>query len=220
MGGKSRGVPSKMHNIQLVQIQPKDRLAATLELNLASCLVTGSGEAREIGYWAATQVKGLSPEIFIVSVADVVHVTEGSTLVTASLNRTWQDDESLTGSETVARHQMNIMETREGQRVLLTGVCSIKPIDGKIVQTTLWESDQFILPEKRGNARGRKDLAVEPLGQGHIHRTKRRVKGGNKTGLITYPLKDGEVLLKSRMRENLKSGSVRGLIAASGRRWL
>ena len=26
--------------------------------------------------------------------------------------------------------------------------------------------------------------------------------------------------LKSRMRENLKSGSVRGLIAASGRRWL
>jgi hypothetical protein len=45
-------------------------------------------------------------------------------------------------------------------------------------------------------------------------------KGGNKTGLITYPLKGGEVLLKSRMRENLKSGSVRGLIAASGRRWL
>jgi hypothetical protein len=38
--------------------------------------------------------------------------------------------------------------------------------------------------------------------------------------LITYPLKDGEVLLKSRMKENLKSGSVRGLIAASGRRWL
>lgn len=58
------------------------------------------------------------------------------------------------------------------------------------------------------------------MGQGHTHRTKRRVKGGNKTGLIAYPLKEGEVLLKSRMRENLKSGSVRGLIAASGRRWL
>jgi hypothetical protein len=115
---------------------------------------------------------------------------------------------------------MDIMGTREGQSVLLTRVCAIKSIDGKIVQTTLWDSDQFIVPEKRGNARGGKGLAVEPLGQGHIHRTKRQVKGGNKTGLLTYPLKDGEVLLKSRMRENLKSGSVRGLIAASERRWL
>ncbi|MCK4736864.1 MAG: hypothetical protein KAT65_30705 [Methanophagales archaeon] len=33
-------------------------------------------------------------------------------------------------------------------------------------------------------------------------------------------LKGGKVLLKSRRRENLKSCSVRGLIAASGRRWL
>ena len=97
-------------------------------------------------------------------------------------------------------------------------------IDGKIVQKTLWElrsvliklfkrlTDLFIVPEKRGNARGGEDLAVEPFGQGHIHRTKRRVKGGNKTGLITYPLKGGEVLLKSRMRENRKSGSVLGIM--------
>jgi len=77
-----------------------------------------------------------------------------------------------------------------------------------------------VVPEKRGNARGGKGLAVELLGQGHIHRTKRRIKDGNKTGLITYPVNDREVLLKSRMRENLKSGSVRGLIAASGRKWL
>ncbi len=42
---------------------------------------------------------------------------------------------------------------------------------------------------------------------------------GNETGLITYPENDRVVLLKSRMRGNLKSGSVRGLIAASGR-WL
>jgi len=73
---------------------------------------------------------------------------------------------------------------------------------------------------KRGNTLGRKGLAVEPLGQGHIHRTKRQVKDGNKTGLITYQENDRVVLLKSRMRENLKSCSVRGLIAASGRRWL
>jgi hypothetical protein len=81
-------------------------------------------------------------------------------------------------------------------------------------------TDQFIVPETRGNARGGKGLAVEPLGQGHIHRTKRRINDGNKTELITYPLKVRMVLLKSRMRENLKSCSVRGLIAASGRRWL
>ena len=223
-------VPSKIHNSQLVQIQPEERLAATSELNLAFCLVTGSGEAKGMGYWAATQVKGLSPEIFIVPEADVVHLTEGSTLIADSPNLqswniagssgTWRGDASPAGSETVARYQKDIMGTREGQSVLLTGVCAIKPIDGKIVQTTLWESDQFIVPLKRGNARGGKGLAVEPLGQGHIHRTKRRIKDGNKTGLITYPENDREVLLKSRMRENLKSGSVRGLIAASGRRWL
>jgi hypothetical protein len=84
------------------------------------------------------------------------------------------------------------------------------------VQFAMWSA----IGLDEGNACRVKGLAVEPLGQGHIHRTKRRVKGGNKTGLITYLLKDGEVLLKSRTRENLKSGSVRGLIAASGRRWL
>ncbi|MFZ2071795.1 MAG: hypothetical protein WAV32_09430, partial [Halobacteriota archaeon] len=33
--------------------------------------------------------------------------------------------------------------------------------------------DQLIVPKQHGNARGGKRLAVEPLGQGHIHRTKR-----------------------------------------------
>ena len=94
------------------------------------------------------------------------------------------------------------------------------PCSCEIVQTTLWESDQLIVPKKRGNACGGKGLAGEPLGQGHIFCTQRQVKDVNKTGHITYPLKGREVLLKSRMRENLKSGSVRGLIAASGRRWL
>ena len=223
-------VPSKIHNSQLVKIQPEERLAATSELNLAFCLVTGSGEAKGMGYWAATQVKGLSHEIFIVPEADVVHLTEGSTLIADSPNLqswnitgssgTWRGDESPAGSETVARYQMDIMGTRESQSVLLTGVCNVKPINGKILQMTLWGSDQLIVPMKQGNAYGGKGLAVEPLGPGHIHRTKRRVKDGNKTGLITYPENGREVLLKSWMRENLKSGSVRGLIAASGRRWL
>jgi hypothetical protein len=46
--------PSKIHTIQLVQIQPEERLATTSELNLASGLVTGCDEARGMGYWAAT----------------------------------------------------------------------------------------------------------------------------------------------------------------------
>jgi len=86
----------------------------------------------------------------------------------------------------VSRYQTDIVDTWETQSVLLTGVCPIKPINGKMVQTTLWESDQLIVPVKWGNARRGKGLAVEPLGQGHIHCTKRRIKDGNKTGRITY----------------------------------
>ena len=137
-------VPRKIHTIQLVKIQPEERLAS--ELNLASSLVTGGDDARGMG--AATQVKGLCHELFIVPEADVVHMKEGSTLIADRLNGTWQGDESPAGSETVARYQTD------------------------------------------------------------------------STGLITYPLKGRTVLLKSRMRENLTSSSVRGLIAASGRKWL
>ena len=147
-----------MYNIQLVKIQPEERLAAPSELNLASSLVTGCGEARGMGYWAATQVKGFSHEIFIVPEADVVLLTEGSTLIADSLIGSWQGDASPAGSETVARYQTDVMETRETQSVLLTGVCPIKPINGKTVQTTLWESDQFIVPEKQGNACRGKEL--------------------------------------------------------------
>jgi retron-type reverse transcriptase len=161
--------PSKIHASQLVQIQPEERLATTSELNLASSLVTGGDEARGMGYWAATKVKGLSPEITHVSEADVVHLTEGSTFIVDSPNlrswnravsfETWRGDEGPAGSETVARYQRASMGTREAQSALLIGVCALKPINGKVVQTALWESDQPIVPEKRGNARGGKELA-------------------------------------------------------------
>ena len=58
-------------------------------------------------------MKGLSPEIFIIPEADVVLLTEGSTLIADSLIGTWQGDASPAGSETVARYQMDIMGTRE-----------------------------------------------------------------------------------------------------------
>ena len=64
-----------MHNIRLVKIQPEERLASTSELNLASSRVTGCGEARGMGCWAARRVNGFSHEIFIVSEANVVHLT-------------------------------------------------------------------------------------------------------------------------------------------------
>jgi hypothetical protein len=47
------------------------------------------------------------------------------------------------GSKTVARYQTDIMGTREAQGVLLSGVCAIKHINGKIVQTTLWDCEAF-----------------------------------------------------------------------------
>jgi hypothetical protein len=124
-----------------VKIQPEERLAATSELKLASSLVTGC-EAKGMGYWAATQVKGFSPEIHVVSEADVVHLMEGWTHIADSPMWAWRGDARPTGSKTVARYQTDIMETREAQSVLLTGVCPIKPINGKTVQTTLWESVQ------------------------------------------------------------------------------
>jgi len=51
------------------------------------------------------------------------------------------------------------MGTREAQGVLPSEVCAVKPMNGKTVQTTLWESDQFIVPMKQGNACGGKGLA-------------------------------------------------------------
>jgi len=64
--------------------------------------------------------------------------------------------------------------------------CDIKPIDGKMLQMTLWESDQLIVPMRQGNSCRGKGLAGKPLGQGNIFRTLRRFKDGNKTVLTTY----------------------------------
>ena len=174
--------------------------------------------------------------------ADVVCVTEGSIHTTVSpILRSWniaessgtlRGDVSPAGSKTVAWCQRlcyaslriikwRLLRSRDAYYALLVllteaGVCAIKPIDGKLSQTAYWESNQFVVPWKQGNSCGGKGVTVEPLGQGHIFRTPMRVKDENKTTLITYLETDGEVLLKSRMREIFKSGSVRGLIATSG----
>ena len=56
--------------------------------------------------------------------------------------------------------------------------------------------------------------------QGHIFRTRIRVKDGNKTELITYPKKDGEVLLKSRMERKLHVWFLEGLGLATSSGYL
>jgi len=115
----------------------------------------------------------MSPEILMILEADVLCVTEGSIHTTVSLNlRSWniagssgtrQGDVSPAGSQTVAWYQTVTMGTREAQYALPdppigAGVCAIKPIDGKIPQIAYWESDQFIVPLKQGNACGGKGL--------------------------------------------------------------
>jgi len=153
-----------------VKIQPGERLATTSELNPAPSLVTGCCEAGGMGYQAATEVKVISPEILIILEADVLCMTEGSIHTTISSNLrswniavssgTWQGDVSPTGSKTAACYQTETMGTREAQYALPTrvGVCVIKPMNGKIAQMAYWESDQFIVPMKQGNAYGGKGL--------------------------------------------------------------
>ena len=63
-----------------------------------------------------------------------------------------QGDVSPTGSKTAAWYQMETKGTRETQNILPKGVCDIKPINGKIFQIAFWESDQFVVLMKQGNA--------------------------------------------------------------------
>ncbi len=114
------------------------------------------------------EVKVISPEILMILEADVIRVTEGSNYITeikhlqswniAESSVTRQGDVSPTGSKTVAWYQTENMGTRETQYVFPKGICDIKPINGKILQKAFWESDQFVVLLKQGNACGGKGL--------------------------------------------------------------
>src|SRR5450756_2207042 len=112
-------------------------------------------------------VKVISPEIPMILEADVLRVTEGSNHSTEIKHlRSWniaescerQGDVSPTGSKTAAWYQMETIGTRETQNALSKGVCDIKPINGKILQTAFRESDQFVVLLKQGNSCGGKGL--------------------------------------------------------------
>jgi len=85
--------------IQLVQIQPEERLAIISELNYTPGGVIRLREAIGMEYRAAPQRKGLGPEITIVSVADTIHKVAGSSLITVK-----RGYKNPTGSETVTRY--------------------------------------------------------------------------------------------------------------------
>jgi hypothetical protein len=65
--------PRKACNLQTVKIRPMQRLATSIELISTVGMVTDSLKLLGGTYQAATQVKGLSPEIFNVVEADVFH---------------------------------------------------------------------------------------------------------------------------------------------------
>ena len=139
----------------------------------------------------------------------------------------WRGYEKPAGSETVARYQKDIAGTRETQCVS-TGrrICDNNPMNGKLLQKTHWGSDKPIVVRKQGNACGAKGLT----GKGNISKTNCQrlwVEDTYSRQRRVVPSHIGcvEPFLKSRMRENLKSGSVRGLIVSPmdckfQRRWL
>ena len=209
--------PRQACNIQLVKIRCGERIADTPERTFASGRATCLREAKGEGYRATTKEKGLSPEIFIISEADAVHISGRQN----SHSRYWRGYANPTGSETVALYQRDMAGTWENQRIPDT-VCGNKPENGKDSQTMRWWSEKLIVAMKFPNGNGAKGLTRRPLER----ETTARHRTGEQwlTELKPKPsLTTGEVMLKSRMRENLTYGSVRGLIVTSemtSRRWL
>ncbi len=190
-------------------------VAATSELNSATGGVIHHREARGMRYRATTQVKVLSPGIFVIPVAEAFPYAAGNILVTVM-----RGDANLAGSKSVARyHRVNI-GTRETHDAPVR-VCAAKSLsNGKATQMASWESDQFVVVMKQGNACGAKGLAGEPRSRDTSsgHRTGQRKS--TKLNSMTHSTEGEEVLLKSRMREICTSGSVRGLVVGVARRWL
>lgn len=67
--------PRKVHKIQLVRIRPMQSLTNSIEATVALQEVTNVMKPIEATYQAATQVKVLSPEMYHIIEADVLHYT-------------------------------------------------------------------------------------------------------------------------------------------------
>jgi len=211
--------PREACNIQLVEIQHGERLAITPELTFAPDRVTCLREAKGAGYRATTQVKEWSPEI----IQRVGGRYCSFSIRQNSCDRKWQGCESPTGSETVALYQKDIAGTWEN-RYIADRACDNKPINGKDAQMIYWWSDKPIVAMKFRNGNGAKGLTGRPLEE----EATARLSAGEQLPIEPSPetsSMEGDVFPKSRVRENRKHGSVRGLIASSDennfiRRWL
>ena len=202
--------PREVCLVQPVRIRSERRLAAGSELNPAPGRVTDHREARGMGYRATTQVKGLSPEIPVIPVADAVHIAAGNTL-----RSVMRGAARPAGSETVARYQTDKSGTRETHDVPARVWANKPPINGKEAQMASWESDQLVVVMKQGNACGAKGLAGEPRSRDTSSGPRTGPRKSTKLDSMTYSTEGEEVVLKSRMREICTSGSVRGLVVDS-----
>ena len=211
--------PRKACNIQLVEIQSGERLAITPEPTFTPDRVTCFREAKGRGYRATTQVKELSPEI----IPCVGGRYCSYSIRQNSYDRKWQGCESPTGSETVALYQKYIAGTWEN-RYIPNRVWANKPVNGEDAQIIYRWSDKPVVAKKFRNGNGAKGLTGRPLERNAAARLR---TGGQ---LPTEPNPEtssieGDVFPKSRVRENCKHGSVRGLVASPDennfiRRWL
>jgi len=175
-------------------------------------------------YRATTQVtclrathrqKGLSPVIPVIPVADAVHHSAGNTL-----RSVMRGAARPAGSETVARYQTDESGTRETHDAPARVWANKPPINGKEVQMASWESDQLIVVMKQDNACGAKGLAGRPRSRDTSSGFRTGQRKSTRLDSMTYSTEGEEVVLKSRMREICKAGSVRGLIMDSERSWL
>ncbi|MGB6867657.1 MAG: group II intron reverse transcriptase/maturase [Candidatus Aminicenantaceae bacterium] len=160
----------ELFNLSRREVQPQQRLATDCVANSAYGEVTNHMKPEGARYWAVTQVKELSPEIPVVSEAEAFHLAEGNSLISDRR----RGDKNLTGSETMARYQKEKAGTRETRSIPRDNrVCISKPMDGKLRQKMLRESDQFIVVRKQGNACGAKGLAVMDREDGDTSSTHR-----------------------------------------------
>jgi hypothetical protein len=81
------------------------------------------------------------------------------------------------------------------------------------------ESDHLIVVMKQGNACGAKGLAGEPRSRDTFSGPRTGPRKSTELDSMTYLTEGEEVVLESRMRENCKPGSVRGLMTNSERSW-
>ena len=155
-------------------------------------------------------MKVLSPEIFVVPDAEAFPYAAGNILVTVM-----RGDANLAGSKSVARYQRVSIGTRETHDVPARVGANKPPINGKEAQMASWESDQLVVVMKQGNACGAKGLAGRPRSRDTSSGHRTGPRKSTKLDSMTYSTEGEEVVLKSRMREICKSGSVRGLVVDS-----